>query len=133
MKEVNFLRGLKSKYLASAYTDSIYFATDTKEIIVNGVSYGSVDIDDELTEVGKNPVMGSAIYKAIKENINDAINTAPYGAKLQVISAGTNVYQILLLDKNDNELSRTSVIVGDQSGASNISGIVFSRIGDQNI
>lgn len=133
MKEVNFLRGLKSKYLASAYPDSIYFATDTKEIIVNGVSYGSVDIDDELTEVGKNPVMGSAIYKAIKENISEAINTAPYGAKLQVISAGTNVYQILLLDKNDNELSRTSVIVGEQSEASDISGLVFSRIGDQNI
>ena len=52
MKEVLFKRGLKRKYDKTLYSDAIYFATDTKEIIVNGISYGSVDVDDALTEIG---------------------------------------------------------------------------------
>jgi hypothetical protein len=38
---IKFLRGLKSKYNPEVFKDYIYFATDTKEIIVNNISYGS--------------------------------------------------------------------------------------------
>lgn len=129
MKEVNFYRGIKNKYNKALYENGIYFATDTKEIIVDGVSYGSVDVDDELTEIGKNPVTGSSIYKAIKDNISNAIDTAPYGAKIRITNAN-NVYQLYLLDKNDNILS-SGEIVGDQSGAYDPSGLRFELLSNQ--
>jgi len=37
---VSFIRGLYSKYDAKTYEDGIFFATDRKIIIVNGVEYG---------------------------------------------------------------------------------------------
>ena len=40
MAEVQFYRGLKAKYSLSTHIDSIYFATDTHEIVLNNVSYG---------------------------------------------------------------------------------------------
>jgi hypothetical protein len=91
MEEVLFYRGTKNKYNKALYVGGIFFATDTREIIVDGVSYGSVDVDDELTEIGNNPVKGSTIYKAIKDNVNNAINNAPYGAKLRITNSN-NVY-----------------------------------------
>lgn len=132
MEEVLFYRGIKNKYNKALYGNGIYFATDTKEIIVNGVSYGSVDIDDELTEIGNNPVKGSAIYKAIKDNITNAVNSAPYGATLE-LSASNNTYTIILRDKNGNKLSEVGPIVGEQSDAVDISGLRVSRVGKQHL
>lgn len=135
MKEVNFYRGLRNKYSKSLYENGIYFATDTKEIIVDGVSYGSVEVDDELTEIGKNPVVGSAIYKAIKDNISNSIKTAPFGASLRVINTGNNIYQIALVDAQGNILNdlNNSVIVGDQSGSVDMSGLSFVLLNEQNL
>lgn len=113
MQEILFYRGLKRKYNKAIHQDVVYFATDTKEIIVNDVSYGSVDVDTELTEIGQNPVIGSAIYKAIKDNINSAVEGASFGSSLQLINIGTNAYQIALLDKKGNIISQTTTIVGD--------------------
>lgn len=129
MEEVLFYRGTKNKYNKALYAGGIFFATDTREIIVDGVSYGSVDVDDELTEIGNNPVKGSVIYKAIKDNVNNAINNAPYGAKLRITNSN-NVYQVYLLDKNDNILS-SGEIVGDQSGAYDPSGLRFELLSNQ--
>jgi len=39
MASVKFYRGLKAKYNATTHKDSLYFATDTKEILLNGNSY----------------------------------------------------------------------------------------------
>lgn len=132
MKEVNFYRGLRRKYNKALYGDGIYFATDTKEIIVNEISYGSVDVDDELTELGKNPVIGSAIYKAIKDNVTNGINNAPYGASLE-LSAANNTYTIILRDKNGNKLSEIGPIIGEQSDTVDISGLRVSRVGNQHL
>lgn len=132
MNEVLFYRGIKNKYNKALYGDGIYFATDTKEIIVNGVSYGSVDVDDELTEISNNPVKGSAIYKAIKDNVNNAVNNAPYGATLE-LSASNNTYTIILRDKNGNKLSEVGPIIGEQSDAVDISGLRVSRVGKQHL
>jgi len=46
MAAINFYRGLKTKYSESAYTDGIFFATDTQEIIMNGKSYGGGSIQN---------------------------------------------------------------------------------------
>lgn len=40
MAQVTFLRGLKEFYSSEQYPGAIYFSTDTKEIIVDGVEYG---------------------------------------------------------------------------------------------
>lgn len=40
MAQVTFLRGLKEFYSSERYQGAIYFSTDTKEIIVDGVEYG---------------------------------------------------------------------------------------------
>lgn len=40
MAQVTFLRGLKEFYSSERYLGAIYFSTDTKEIIVDGVEYG---------------------------------------------------------------------------------------------
>lgn len=40
MAQVTFLRGLKEFYSSERYPGAIYFSTDTKEIIVDGVEYG---------------------------------------------------------------------------------------------
>lgn len=133
MKEIHFYRGLRKKYDQTLYADGIFFATDTKEILVNGISFGSVDIDDTLTEIGQNPVTGSAIYKAIKDSISESIDNAGFATSIQVISSGNNIYQILLLDKNGNILSTSDKIVGDQSGAADLSGLQFSRVGNQDL
>lgn len=133
MQEILFYRGLKRKYNKAIHQDVVYFATDTKEIIVNDVSYGSVDVDTELTEIGQNPVIGSAIYKAIKDNINSAVEGASFGSSLQLINIGTNAYQIALLDKKGNIISQTTTIVGDQSGTADLSGLSFTISGNQHI
>lgn len=39
-KYVNFYRGLSSKYDSTAHADGIYFATDTRKILMNGQAYG---------------------------------------------------------------------------------------------
>jgi len=44
MAAVNFYRGLKTKYSELVYTDGIFFATDTQEIIMNGKSFGGGSI-----------------------------------------------------------------------------------------
>ena len=69
MKEVNFYKGPSGRYNKKTHGDGIYFATDTQEILVDGLSYGSVEVDDILTEIGENPVKGNVIYKADCESV----------------------------------------------------------------
>lgn len=40
MAKVRFYRGTKEKYDSETYADGLYFTTDTKEIYLNGKSYG---------------------------------------------------------------------------------------------
>ena len=41
MALVKFFRGLKANYVpATTHADSIYFATDTQELLLNGTAYG---------------------------------------------------------------------------------------------
>lgn len=59
MAEVKFARGAKAKYDAAAYRDNIYFVTDTKEILVNGIAYG---ISDTLTNLINNGAITEAHF-----------------------------------------------------------------------
>lgn len=74
MKEIKFYRGLKSNYSTDLHKDGVYFATDEREIILNGQSYGT-EVDDTLLSNSINPVEGRAIYKAIQDSITDAISS----------------------------------------------------------
>ena len=45
--KLKFYRGLKARYdEASKHLDAIYFATDTKELLMNGVNYGGRGVTD---------------------------------------------------------------------------------------
>lgn len=45
MVEIKFYRGLSSKYSITQHGNGIYFATDTHEILHNGVSFGESEIN----------------------------------------------------------------------------------------
>ncbi len=51
MASVKFYRGNREKYNATKYLDGIYFSLDTKEIIVNDVSYGYQGSAKEIQRV----------------------------------------------------------------------------------
>lgn len=46
---VQFAQGLERFYLSTTYPDTIYFATDTHKIFLNGEEYtGKTDVDDKI-------------------------------------------------------------------------------------
>lgn len=52
MAQVKFYRGLKAKYVADgAHLNGVYFATDTKELLMNGQAYG-LSVTDAATLAG---------------------------------------------------------------------------------
>ena len=102
MTELNFYRGLKSKYNQELHGDGIYFATDKREIILNGQSYGC-EIDDELLNNSTNPATGRSIYKAIQDMVSSALQETAIGSKLMLVKYG-NVYKIELYDSRTNTL-----------------------------
>lgn len=82
MAYCNFARGTKAKYttLTSIDADTIYFITDTGEILINGVNYGSSDtilalIDEAFKEVDYNKTTGVLTFT--KEDGTEATVTLP--------------------------------------------------------
>lgn len=63
--KIQFIKGLRANYNESLYRDGIYFATDSSEILVNGVSFG-------LSTLLKNE-----IYAAINAKVSTVNFTAP--------------------------------------------------------
>lgn len=50
MAIINFYRGLKEKYNQATHSDSLFFTTDTLEILLNGKSYGGGLTDVQFAE-----------------------------------------------------------------------------------
>lgn len=78
MAKVRFFRGIKSKYSSQEYQDSLYFSTDTNEIILNDISYSGVtgaQYSEETNILTLN--IGSEV---ISVNFDTIVNT-----KLQII------------------------------------------------
>lgn len=46
LEEVRFVRGLSSQYDLRAHYGALYFATDTRELILNGTVYGIPPADN---------------------------------------------------------------------------------------
>lgn len=121
MNKLKFYKGLKEKYNSSEHGNGIYFATDKKEIIVDGKSYGC-EVDDELLSNSTNPATGRAIYKAIQDMISSAIANTAIGSKLMLVKQG-NTYKIELYDsRTDTLLSQTTGFIGGE-GTSDLSGL----------
>lgn len=127
MKEVNFYRGIKNKYNKTLYEEGIYFATDTKEIIVNGVSYGSVDVDNKLSATSVNPVTSAAIYAGIQDQIDAALTSGNIPTKIQIRDEGNHQYRLYLLNDAGEEISKSdSTILGEQSTDIVLGGTFFT-------
>lgn len=106
MTELKFYRGEKSKYDKTLHGDGVYFSTDTHEIIHNGIPYKGI-IDDDLLMNSSNPVKGSAVYKAIEDMVQRAIENTPIGSTIKLNSEG-NARSISLIDSRTLEVLSTS-------------------------
>lgn len=67
MAQVKFFRGSVGNYNASTHADSLYFATDSHELILNNVKYGLNATDTELL---KTAILGVAWTDADKLTFN---------------------------------------------------------------
>lgn len=129
MNEVNFYRGPKNSYRKELYPNGIYFTTDTKEIIVNDISYGTVDfkVDNTLTPTSTNPVTAAGIYSGVQKQIDNALIGGDIPYKIQIREEGNNEYRLYLLNKNGDVISQTdSTILGEQSSDIQLGGVIFN-------
>lgn len=69
MAQVKFYRGIREKYVPSTHVDGVYFATDTAEILLNGISYG-------LSEDVKNKVITNITYDETSGKLTFVTNGA---------------------------------------------------------
>lgn len=53
MSKLKFLRGSRENYDSAAFKNYVYFALDTHEILVDGISYGIAYTEDSLTNIIK--------------------------------------------------------------------------------
>ena len=97
--KLKFYRGLKARYdAASKHLDAIYFATDTKELLMNGVNYGGSGVTDVSFDKGSNKLIvtkssGKTEYDLtelikFKTSLPDSLATP---SKLGGLPAGTKV------------------------------------------
>lgn len=78
MMEILYFRGLKALYNESAHGNGIYFATDTQEIIHNGLIYSGKIPQELLNQVQSNTdkleILTNDSEGSVQNQINDAIN-----------------------------------------------------------
>jgi len=68
---VQFAQGLERFYLSTTYPDTIYFATDTRKIFLNGVVYTSQEeIDEKINTLTKDISTLTTEVSKIKESLN---------------------------------------------------------------
>ena len=96
---IQFYRGLKSQYNYpdnSLLQDAIFFATDTGEILVNGISYGCEIIDD-LESLDTNKALSANQGKIL----NDKIETLKTSlSKVYTYKGSVSTYSDLPQDPN---------------------------------
>lgn len=129
MNEVNFYRGPSTSYRKELYPNGIYFTTDTKEIIVNDISYGTVDlkVDNTLTPTSTNIVTSAGIYSGVQKQIDNALLSGDIPYKIQIREEGNNEYRLYLLNKKGDVISQSdSVILGEQSTDIQLGGVIFN-------
>lgn len=78
MMEILYFRGPRALYNESAHGNGIYFATDTQEIIHNGLAYSGKIPQELLDQVKANSDKLELLTKdgegSVQNQINDAIN-----------------------------------------------------------
>lgn len=105
MAKINFFRGLAAKYNSTTHADAIFFATDTHEIKLNGVSYGLSTTQAESFN------SSIAAIDAIAKSNQTAISTI--NNKLSGIAEGAqvNVIESVKVDGNALTITNKSVNV----------------------
>lgn len=91
MALVKFYRGLSTAYSSATHIDGIYFATDTKEIILNGSKYGadSTQINDIVDKL-------DAIEESAQVNVIESVSVD--GTALTITDKGVNIELTKFLD-----------------------------------
>ena len=97
--KLKFYRGLKARYdAASKHLDAIYFATDTKELLMNGVNYGGSGVTDVSFDKNSNKLIVSKIEGDTEYDLTELVkfktslpDTLTTPTKLGGLPAGTKV------------------------------------------
>lgn len=77
MAQIQFYRGLKKFYSQDKYLDALYFATDSKQIIVNGIAYGFDSSDPDMDLISIVQFIKPDTIKFVASNGNETIVTFP--------------------------------------------------------
>lgn len=96
---IKFYRGAKSLYdAASKHLNAIYFATDTKELLMNGTNYGGGGITDVRFDKNSNKLIVSKIEENTEYDLTELVkfktslpDTLTTPTKLGGLPAGTKV------------------------------------------
>lgn len=68
---VQFAQGLERYYLSTTYPDTVYFATDTHKIFLNGVEYSKPkELDEKINNLTKDINTLTTEISEIKESLN---------------------------------------------------------------
>lgn len=142
MSYISFYRGLKSKYDASLYSNGVYFATDAKEIIVNGISYIGALADNALIKLVAISEDGSKLIftytdDTVKEfDLNSADVTELQGQltvvseKVDALTTTSNEHsnKISTLETSVNNLTVKSVKSDDKIISTDESGVLSTSV-----
>lgn len=89
-KAIKFYRGLRASYNSVTHAEGIYFATDTHEILVNGVNYGT-DVTKKIQDVKLN------------ESANGLVVTYTTGESTTLLISKASVSVDGLMSKEDKK------------------------------
>lgn len=105
MTYVNFYRGPKSKYDLSLYANGLYFATDAKEIIVNGISYIGALADSALLKTVTVSDEGDKWIFTYSDGTTKemAINSADITDLQTTVTANTEAIAALTITSNEHD------------------------------
>lgn len=114
---VKFYTGIDAAYNKNSFVDCVYFATNTGKIYVNGVSYGSVNVDSTVSATSNNPVSSAAVYSKIQEVDNKLAN---YATRISGNYEGGFLNLNLLNSKLDQIGSTLSISLDAEAAAKGI-------------
>lgn len=132
-KKFKFYRGLKARYdAASKHLDAIYFATDTKELLMNGTNYGGgitdVRFDKSTNKLIVSKVEGNTEYDLtelikFKTSLPDTLATPvklgglPAGTKVQTLKTKTlsQIFEDILFEEIQPSVQAPSASISFKS------------------
>lgn len=126
MAYVNFNRTKPASFALSEYADknTIYFTTDTHEIIINGEAFGT----DDLSELQKQIGVHTEEINTLTTELSNL--EATHAEEAEVIAAALNDLTALVNQNSENITSLESVIIENELTTSGAFNDLNNRLSD---